>query len=105
MISSPRSASLIGGEAIDLIHSSREHITWLTALLNAVSADVTHGKVLDLKKVKFCYVAGAYQIGRYPLWYPRFGADPRRTPRAVTISGDHYWLVNCSSKTTRGNTP
>ncbi|MCS4261679.1 hypothetical protein EDF83_5969 [Pseudomonas protegens] len=49
MISSPRSASLIGGEAIDLIHSSREHITWLTALLNAVSADVTHGKGHNVK--------------------------------------------------------
>ncbi|WP_421548761.1 hypothetical protein [Pseudomonas sp. QD4] len=49
MTSSPRSASLIGGEAIDLIHSSREHITWLTALLNAVSADVTYGKGYNVK--------------------------------------------------------
>ncbi|MFK3790123.1 hypothetical protein ACI2KO_07670 [Pseudomonas piscis] len=49
MISSPRSAFLIGGEAIDLIHSSREQITWLTALLNAVRADFIHGKGHNVK--------------------------------------------------------
>ncbi|PZP02861.1 MAG: hypothetical protein DI621_28870 [Pseudomonas protegens] len=34
----------VASDAIDLIHSTREHVTWLTALLNAVRADVIHGK-------------------------------------------------------------
>ncbi|AZD50079.1 hypothetical protein [Pseudomonas chlororaphis] len=39
----------VASDAIDLIHSTREHVTWLTALLNAVRADVTHGKGLNVK--------------------------------------------------------
>lgn len=39
----------VASDAIDLIHSAREHVTWLTALLNAVRADVIHGKGHNVK--------------------------------------------------------
>lgn len=39
----------VASDAIDLIHSTREQVTWLTALLNAVRADVIHGKGHNVK--------------------------------------------------------
>lgn len=39
----------VASDAIDLIHSTREQVTWLTALLNAVRADVIHGKGYNVK--------------------------------------------------------
>lgn len=39
----------VASDAIDLIHSTHEHVTWLTALLNAVRADVIHGKGHNVK--------------------------------------------------------
>jgi hypothetical protein len=49
MIKSTSTASLISSEAIDLIHATREQLSWLTALLNAVRADVIHGQSHNVK--------------------------------------------------------
>lgn len=39
----------VADEAVDLVSATRDHVIWLTALLNAVRADVTHGKSRNVK--------------------------------------------------------